>query len=191
MQLVSSTSTSSMERPIGSPPSVSLLGLLAKIKSVVSVLISLISDTTPIGGQDISPIFAVRRSVWAVLNLCHGLAWYCTYCQERPYPIIKSKKRRTLGLNPDSGYQNFWYRNPPSSNIQCCIDLNDRWILFNEQCSFRMSWVLWQAVCYNQARFYQMNRFESLQVTCWTLNSKVLILKNHFTTFWSKTNKII
>ena len=42
---------------------VSLLGLLAKIKSVVSVLISLISDTTPIGGQDIKPIFVGRRRV--------------------------------------------------------------------------------------------------------------------------------
>ena len=41
----------------------SLLGLLAKIKSVVSVLISLISDTTPIGGQDIKPIFVGRRRV--------------------------------------------------------------------------------------------------------------------------------
>ena len=42
---------------------VSLLGLLAKIKSVVSVLISLISDTTPIGGQDINPIFVGWRRV--------------------------------------------------------------------------------------------------------------------------------
>ncbi|KAH9493816.1 hypothetical protein DERF_014544 [Dermatophagoides farinae] len=38
--------------------SLSLLGLLAKIKRVVSVLISLISDTTIINGQDIEPIFA-------------------------------------------------------------------------------------------------------------------------------------
>lgn len=36
---------------------------LAKIKSVVSVLISLISDTTLIEGQDIKPIFVGRRSV--------------------------------------------------------------------------------------------------------------------------------
>ena len=84
MQLVSSTSTSSMKRPIGGPPSVSLLGLLAKIKSVVSVLISLISDTIPIGDQDISPIFAVRQSavsyaqplprVGLVLHLLPGTA---------------------------------------------------------------------------------------------------------------------
>ena len=92
--------------------------------SVVSVLISLISDTSPIWGLHIKPIFGPGSWIRSLLRSLRASARHCSAAGNgAPSPVLleekKKKKKKRTDLWPYSQEDPSWYSGQPPCFWNC------------------------------------------------------------------------